>query len=281
MIRCIAFFVALLWVVVLPAQPKSCCETECATPTAAFASLGMEVDFRTTHANPTGFILEDPRGTAVKFLTPDGQTANGYYIPAETPSPNYLLVIHEWWGLNDYVRNESDRLHAALGNVNVLALDLYDGKVATERAQAAEYMRGASEERIRAIVRGALNNVGPQAKVQTIGWCFGGGWSHQTAIMAGTQASGCVIYYGMPESDPEKLGALQAPVLGIFAGQDKWINGEVVAKFEGAMREAGKTVTTKTFDAAHAFANPSRDIYDETATREANQMALDFLKAHF
>jgi carboxymethylenebutenolidase len=281
MIRSVLLAVVFSFPFLLSAQSQSCCDADASSPTSQFADLGTRKEFRAVHANPTGFVLENPKGTEVKFLTPDGQTANGYYIPAGAPSQKYLLVIHEWWGLNDYVRGESDRLHGELGDVNVLALDLYDGKVATERKQAAEYMKGASEERIRAIIRGALNNLGPEARVQTIGWCFGGGWSHQTAIMAGDQATGCVIYYGMPETKVEKLAALQAPVLGIFASQDGWINAEVVAKFEKAMGEAGKEVTTRTFDAAHAFANPTRDIYDKSAATEANQLALDFIRKHF
>ncbi|HHG84337.1 MAG TPA: dienelactone hydrolase family protein, partial [Bacteroidetes bacterium] len=120
-----------------------------------------------------------------------------------------------------------------------------------------------------------------EAQVQTIGWCFGGGWSHQASIMAATQGAGCVIYYGMPEVDQAKLKPLQADVLGIFAGQDQWINGEVVRNFEAAMQQAGKSISTKTFDAAHAFANPSRAIYDKKAADEANQMSLAFLQSHF
>lgn len=279
--KAIIFSLAVLWAVSLQAQNHSCCDADGPTPTAEFANLGEKQQFQAAHANPQGFVLENPKGETITFLTADGATGSGYYLPAEKHSGKYLIVIHEWWGLNDYVRNEAERLHGELGDVNILALDLYDGKVATDRKKAAEYMKGASEERIRAIIRGALNNVGPDAKVQTIGWCFGGGWSHQTAIMAGAQSTGCVMYYGMPETDTDKLAPLQAPVLGLFAGKDKWINAEVVAKFEAAMKSADKTLTVKSFDAEHAFANPTRDIYDEKAAKEANEMALKFLQANF
>lgn len=263
----------------LPAQ--TCCAPAADSPTAEFAALGTQKAFQNAHANPQPLAYQDAKGKDVSFLTPDGKTGQGYYIGTEQATGRYLLLIHEWWGLNDHIRQEAENWYATLEDVNVLAIDLYDGKVATERKQAAEFMQGVKEERAKAIIQGALNNMGPDAQVQTIGWCFGGGWSHQAAIMAGAQAQGCIIYYGMPESDPEKLKPLQADVLGIFAGQDKWINGEVVAKFEAAMQSAGKNLTARTFDAAHAFANPSRDIYDAQAAQEARQMSLDFLKAHF
>lgn len=279
--KAIIFSFALLWAVSLQAQSHSCCDANAPTPTAEFANLGEKRQFQAAHANPKGFVLENPKGQTLTFLTADGATGSGYYLAAEKNSGKYLIVIHEWWGLNDYVRNEAERLHGELGDVNILALDLYDGKVATDRKQAAEYMQGASEERIRAIIRGALNNIGSDAKVQTIGWCFGGGWSHQTAIMAGSQSVGCVMYYGMPETDVDKLGPLEAPVLGIFAGKDKWINADVVAKFEAAMQSADKTLTVKSYDAEHAFANPTRDIYDEKSAKDANALALKFLQGNF
>ncbi|MEM7038634.1 MAG: dienelactone hydrolase family protein, partial [Bacteroidota bacterium] len=89
------------------------------------------------------------------------------------------------------------------------------------------------------------------------------------------------LYYGMPEKDVEKLKTLETDVLGIFASKDKWINAEVVAAFEANMKAAGKKVKTKTFEAAHAFANPSREIYDKEAAEEANRMTVGFLKKGF
>jgi carboxymethylenebutenolidase len=92
---------------------------------------------------------------------------------------------------------------------------------------------------------------------------------------------GCVVYYGMPERDPEKLEVLNCSVLGIFAEQDKWINREVVGEYEKAMNEAGKPYETYWFDAAHAFANPSNQVFDEEATAEAKERTKEYLKQVF
>jgi carboxymethylenebutenolidase len=133
-------------------------------------------------------------------------------------------------------------------------------------------------ERGRAIIEGALTFAGKKAKVATVGWCFGGGWSLQSALIAGKQAKACIIYYGMPEKDKERLKTLKAPVLGIFASQEKWISPEVVSQFEKDMKEVGKAVTIKNFDAEHAFANPSNPKYNKEYADQAYTMSIAFIK---
>ncbi|HAI77323.1 MAG TPA: dienelactone hydrolase, partial [Microscillaceae bacterium] len=221
-----------------------------------------------------------PMGENISFDTPDGGKGYGYLIKAAKGKSNkYLLVFHEWWGLNDYVRKESDKFYADLGeDVNVLAIDLYDQKVAATREEAGAAMKGLSPERAVAIVKGAMQLAGEGATFGTVGWCMGGGWSLQASLLAGAQAKACIIYYGMPEKDLEKLKTLQAPVLGIFAAQEKWIGPEVVAEFDKNLTDLGKTHTIKSFDADHAFANPSNPKYDSAATEEAYAMSLAFLK---
>ncbi|HTA27613.1 MAG TPA: dienelactone hydrolase family protein, partial [Bacteroidia bacterium] len=108
-------------------------------------------------------------------------------------------------------------------------------------------------------------------------WCFGGGYSLQAAILAGKQAAGCVMYYGMPETDMAKLKTLHCEVLGLFANKDKWINPDVVKTFQDNMKKAGKKLTVKSYDADHAFANPSNPHYDGPSTSDANKMALEFI----
>jgi carboxymethylenebutenolidase len=127
-------------------------------------------------------------------------------------------------------------------------------------------------------VNGALAYAGNKAKVATVGWCFGGGWSLKASILAGEQGAGCVIFYGMPVQKADQLVNLKAEVLGLFAEKDSWITPEVVNNFEAIMKATGKSVTTKQFDAEHAFANPSSPRYNEAAAQEANAMALKFLK---
>lgn len=260
-------------------QSKMAC---CVKPSATkrFAMLAADKKFVMAHANPLKFHFQSSVGKSVTFKTPDGKTSTAWELKAKTPTRNYLIVIHEWWGLNDFVKRESEKLYNDLGNVNVVAIDLYDGKVATTREDAGKYMQSVTEPRAQAIIRGAIAYAGPRAHIATIGWCFGGGWSLQSSILAGTEAIGCVMYYGMPEQDVNKLKTLHADVLGNFANKDGWINPKVVAKFEADMKAAGKHLEVHQYDADHGFANPSNPIYDSQATKDAYTHTLTFLKSH-
>ncbi len=217
-------------------------------------------------------------GKMITFETADGVPGKAYAIINDLSSNKALFVIHEWWGLNDHIKQEADRLFESLEGVNVLALDLYDGKVTDKPDDAGKMMQSVKEERLNSIINGALAYVGKDAKVGTIGWCFGGGWSLKSSILAGDQGAGCVMYYGMPVLEPAKLAPIKANVLGLFAEKDGWITPDIVNQFESVMKAIGKDVTTKQFDAEHAFANPSSPRYKESAAQEANAMALDFLK---
>ncbi len=217
-------------------------------------------------------------GEMIRFATPDGQDAGAYALMAEK-SDKYLIVIHEWWGLNDNIKSEAERYYKELGDVNVMAIDIYDGKVATDVEKAGEYMQSVEQKRAEAIVQGALNKAGESAQIATIGWCFGGGWSLKASIMAGDRGAGCVMYYGMPVQSKEALQPLEADILGIFARQDGWITPEVVSDFEEMAKAAGKDIEIHQFDADHAFANPSNPNYVESAAQEANKLALNFLQS--
>jgi carboxymethylenebutenolidase len=257
-------------------QSKMACCNQSATQ--KFAMLASEKSFVRSHKNPLPIHFQSTIGKAITYKTSDGKDANAYVLMAKRPTNNYLFVVHEWWGLNDYVKRESEKMYNDLGDVNVIALDLYDGKVATTREEAGKYMQEVKEDRAKAIINGAIAHVGAKAKIATIGWCFGGGWSLQTTILAGKQAIGCVMYYGMPEQDVNRLKTLHADVLGNFANKDQWINPKVVARFEEDMKTAGKKLTVHQFDADHGFANPSNPVYNSEATRNAYAYTLDFLK---
>lgn len=264
-------FVLVLSVVSLFGQ-QSCCSA-----TAQFADLGKQVSFQNKHQEPVMRGAQDYAGTIETFPTKGDKQGRAYVVEASDETKSWLFVFHEWWGLNEHIMAEADKWAVALPGVQIMAIDLYDGKTAGTREAASELMNGADEERIREIIDGAINHVGSSAEVGTIGWCFGGGWSMQAALMLGDQAEACVVYYGMPEQNAEKLRELEAPVLGIFAEKDSWINREQVGKYEQAMDKAGKTYETHWFDAEHAFANPSNDIYDEEAATEAREIASKFL----
>ncbi|HTI60010.1 dienelactone hydrolase family protein [Mucilaginibacter sp.] len=258
-------------------QSKMAC---CAKPSATkqFAMLASDKKFVMSHAIPKPYHFQSSIGKAVTYKTADGKTANAFEIKAKKPTDNWLLVVHEWWGLNDFVKHESEKLYNDLGDVNVLDLDLYDGKVATTREDAGKFMQAVKDDRAEAIIKGAIAFVGPKARIATIGWCFGGGWSLQTSLMAGSQDVACVMYYGMPEQDVNKLKTLHADVLGNFANKDGWINPKVVAKFAENMKAAGKKLELHQYNADHGFANPSNPIYDSEATKDAYAKTLAFLK---
>jgi carboxymethylenebutenolidase len=245
----------------------------------SFAALGANPDFVAVHPNPKPYEHISEKGKAISFKASDGKEAYGYHVPADKKTDQYIFVFHEWYGLNDYVKKESEKLQKDL-NVNVLAIDLYDGKVADNRDDASKYMQAMEYERGKAIIEGALEHVGADTKVATIGWCFGGGWSLQASLILDDNASGCVMYYGMPEKDVDRLKTLQTDVLGIFASQDQWINEEVVDEFKTNMKAANKDLEVYVYDAGHGFANPSNPIYDKEATKKAYKHTLDFLKAH-
>jgi carboxymethylenebutenolidase len=241
--------------------------------------LAKNKAFQKSHALPKPYHHISKVGAQmIEFSTPDGQKANAYFIKAAQPTDYTLFVFQEWWGLNDHIKREAEHFYSTLGNVNVLAIDMYDGKVATTREDAGKYMSGANPARLESIIKGAIAHVGPKAKIATVGWCFGGGLSLKASLLAEKQAVACVMYYGMPIRDPEQLKNLHTDVLGLFAGKEQWINPKVVAEFEASMKTAGKKVTTKIFDAEHAFANPSNPAYDKKATEEAWNLAIGYFR---
>lgn len=260
---------------------KSCCNKPDASVTA-FASLGADEEFRKTHADPLPFVYSTATGKMITYKTPDGKTAQVFELKAAKPTNRCVFIFHEWWGLNDYIKREAEMLQKELGNVNVYALDLYDGKVADTRDSAAKIMGELSNDRARAIISGLKDHVGAKAEIATIGWCMGGGWSMQAALMLGEQTKVCVLYYGMPETSMEKLKQINFPVLGLFADKDKWIGPDVVKQFEINMTAAGKKeyFNFMSFHADHGFANPSNPNYDTKNAEGAHMKAVLFLKMY-
>jgi carboxymethylenebutenolidase len=249
------------------------------SPTEKFAQFASSEEFKTSHQLPRIYShVSQHGGRMVTYKCADGKDANGYLIPAKEKSNNWILVFQEWWGLNDNIKRHSEELFNSLGNVNVLALDMYDGEVSADRETAAKLMQQFKQERGDMIVKGALDYAGQDAKIGTIGWCFGGGQSLLATLIAGAQAQACVIYYGMPVDDVETLKGLNADVLGIFAAREKRISPEVVQKFEQNMKAAGKKLIVKSYDAEHGFANPSNTIYDKKATEDAYKHTVAFFR---
>jgi carboxymethylenebutenolidase len=254
--------------------------TVCHTPsTEKFAMFASNKKFNSMHRAPRVYKhVSEAGGKMIKIKT-EGADGNGYLLEAKSKTNNWIFVFQEWWGLNDNIKREAENIFNDLGNVNVLALDMYDGKIATNRDDAGKFMGEFKQDRGNAIVKGAISYVGSSAKIGTIGWCFGGGQSMQAALNAGKQAVACVIYYGMPEENLERLKNLNCDVLDIFATQDPWINKDVTSKFEANMKTAGKKLTVKPYDADHAFANPSNPKHNKDATADAYKNSIEFFKA--
>lgn len=249
----------------------------CVKATDGFAALGKDKNFVNAHDEPLPFVYEATSGKDITYSLADGSTAHAFEVKAGKTTPYYLFVVHEFWGLNDFVKQRAEALSAELG-VNVLALDLYDNKVTTNRDSAVKLMQSVNNDRAISIIKGAYHYAGSSANVFTMGWCFGGGWSLQTALLGGSQVKGCVMYYGMPEKDVNRLKTLNCDVIGFFAKKDQWINPQVVSAFEDNMKAAGKNVKTYEYDADHAFANPSNPVYNKEAADDANAKATAFIK---
>ena len=254
--------------------------TICHTPAAEkFALFASNKEFNRSHADPIPYTHYSEVGKMITFKTEGGADANGYLITAKKKTNNWIFVFQEWWGLNDHIKREAEKLYTDLGNVNVLALDMYDGKVTASRDEAGKYMGEFKQDRGNAIIKGALAYAGKDAKIGTVGWCFGGGQSLQAALVSGKQALACVMYYGMPEENVDRLKNLNCDVLNIWPTQDQWINKSVMDKFEANMKSAGKKLTIKSYDADHAFANPSNPKHNKEFTADAYKNTLDFFKA--
>jgi len=246
-----------------------------------FTDFARDAAFVQAHASP---LPVDTVGLTGRWLTvpAEGMPARVYSSQPELSSASkVLLLFHEWWGLNAHIQREVIQWARELPGVAVVAVDLYDGKVTDSQQEAARLMESVSTERIRAILRGVLAALPFQSRIVTLGWCFGGGWALQAALMAGKRAAGCVMYYGMPELEVARLRTLACPVLGIFADRDRWITPELVRRFQEAMKQAGKQLTVVRYAADHAFANPSNPNYDAQAAADARRHALRFIMARF
>lgn len=193
-----------------------------------------------------------------------------------------LVVIHEWWGLNDWIRSQADAL-AREGYV-ALAVDLYRGRVTTDPMEAHELSRALPEDRALRDLKAGFNYLRqlPQTRgkpLGVIGWCMGGSWSLTLAVEE-PRLRACVIYYGRLLTEQGLLKRIQCPVLGIFGDSDRGIPVELVRAFENQMKRLRKQVEVHLFaGAGHAFANPNNQRgYNPQAAQKAWQITLNFLR---
>jgi len=225
-------------------------------------------------------------GREVVYGEMDGTQLGGYLAkPAEGyENPPALIVIHEWWGLNDNIRAMTRRL--AGEGYRALAVDLYGGATAEDPDGARELMTRAMEnpDRMMAVLRRAAEFLRADhgaPRIGVIGWCFGGGVALQAALAMPERIDAVVMYYGRVVTDPARLEALHAPLLGLFGEADQGIPVESVREFESALGELGKQAEIRIYPGAgHAFANPSGTRYNAPAAEDAWTRAVAFFGRH-
>ena len=197
-----------------------------------------------------------------------------------------VVMIHENRGLNEHIKMMADTL-AKEGYV-VLAVDLFNGRVASNQQDAGQLSGSVRENpteaiaNLRAAVRylASLDNV-EASQISSLGWCFGGQQSLQLALNTEPDypLSSTIIYYGRLVSDPDELSKIKWPVLGIFGDQDDSIPVENVTNFKAALDSIGIPNEIHVYEGVgHAFANPSRDSYAPEQTADAWNKTLSFLK---
>ena len=221
-----------------------------------------------------------PKGKAIELTLLGGKTSSAYVARPKGAPRAGVLMVHEWWGLNDWVKSEADR-YATQGYL-VLAVDLYGGTV-TEDADEAQKLMSALDEKAATEVEVAgvdwLAQALPGKKIATLGWSMGGGQALNASLASGGKVSATVMYYGLPVTDASLLRKLQGPVLGIWAKRDGWITPEKVTAFDLALNDAGIKHEFRSYDADHAFANPSGGRYNAAAEQDASEATRRFLKS--
>jgi carboxymethylenebutenolidase len=252
----------------------SCCAIDATT---TYSRNAADKSFVMSHDEPLPFQFVSELGKDLYIKTATGKDAHVWEVKAAKPTPYYIFVIHEWWGMNDYIKQEAEKLSRDLG-VNAIAIDLYDGVIASTQEEAGKAMQSVNRERAEEIIKATFTYAGSKAKVFTIGWCFGGGWSLQSTLIGGKQSVGCIMYYGQPEKNVDRLKTLNADVLGFFGNLDQWPSPKVVDEFAENMKLAGKQLFLHRYEAPHAFANPSNPRYNKEATEDAYTHVLAFIK---
>lgn len=218
----------------------------------------------------------------VQYATVDGKPVRGYLAQPKQAHGRLpgIIVIHEWWGLNDNIRAMADRL--AGEGYQALAVDLYGGHAAATAAEAQKLMRGVLADTAQAEdnLRQAYEYLAGKLhapRIGVIGWCFGGSWSLQTALTFPRKIDAAVMYYGRPVTDRKALATLKMPLLGFFGAEDHGITPDMVRRFETDLKAAGVKAELHIYPhAGHAFANPSGSAYRAKPAHDAWQRTTKF-----
>ncbi|MBT8092384.1 MAG: dienelactone hydrolase family protein [Gammaproteobacteria bacterium] len=247
-----------------------------------------------------------PDGASVNASSPDARDADdravisenmpyaevgdhlvyGYFVaPSDMFEPlPAVIMIHDWWGLNDSIRAAADRL-ASRGYI-VLAIDLFEGETATTPAAARELMLTVVEdpESANQNILSAYEFVSETAgapAVAALGWRFGGTWALNSAVLLPGDLDASILYYAAVTSDEDKLRPINTPILGLFAAKDISIKTESVAAFESALQRLRKDYEIRIYDdVRQGFADEGADNFDAAAANDAWNRTLDFLQRH-
>ena len=236
---------------------------------------GDTVPYGTTEGGEaiTGYIAAPTRPDSVleaRGMNPDTATLPG------------LIVIHEWWGLNDNIRTATRRL--AGEGYRALAVDLYGGASAETPDAARDLMQSAMSNQDQLLVNleqahTYLRDETGAPSVAVMGWCFGGGMTLKAAVNEPTRLDGAIVYYGSPSGiSREDLEPVDFPMIGFFGENDQAIAVDAVRDLEQTLADLEKDAEFHYYDAGHAFANPSGRNYDAEAAEDAWEKTTAFLQ---
>jgi carboxymethylenebutenolidase len=225
-------------------------------------------------------------GTTVNFNRPDGKQCSGYCAePARGAKAPGVVVIQEWWGLNDQIKGVADRLAAA--GYRAIVPDLYRGKVTVEAKEAEHLMKDLNfGDAAGQDIAGAVQYLKQSSpKVAVMGYCMGGALTVLSAVFV-KAADAAVIWYGVPPLEYVDANAIKIPVLGHFATEDVAFAPSQVEGLEAKFKQAKVRYEFHWYKAKHAFANENNKdpnsfiYYNADAARLAWQRTVDFLAKH-
>jgi carboxymethylenebutenolidase len=217
----------------------------------------------------------DAMGSMIEFARPDGGKTKGYLASAGNGRPG-LVVIQEWWGLNDQICGVADRF--ARAGYNALAPDLYKGRVVTTPDEANHLMTGLDfPDATHQDLRGAAQHLkGSSGKLGVMGFCMGGALTVAALVHVPEFAAG-VCFYGIPPAEFADPAKIKVPFEGHFANQDDWCTPALVDQLETALKGAGAPHEIFRYDAAHAFFNERSAAYDLASANQAWERTAEFL----
>jgi carboxymethylenebutenolidase len=213
----------------------------------------------------------------------NGMSYSGYLVAPAGGGPG-VVVIQEWWGLNDHVKDVCDRFAAE--GFAALAPDIYQGKLATSPSEAGKLMMALNIQEAEKILNGAtqalLSHDSCTSKsAGVVGFCMGGQLAMYAAATNPEQVSACVNFYGIHPRVKPPYAQMKAAVLGLFGEKDSSVDAKAIDELRKELAAAGKSFEFHTYkNVGHAFFNDTRPVYDEESARDAWRRTLEFLRQH-